>query len=94
MPKNTRSPSNSSSSTANSPGTGHRPLHVKLGRAAAAAAALAGVCPICRVRRGDVEMGFGPMYTRVCTTCADPIWHAMGLYDWAKKLVSFSKGKG
>jgi hypothetical protein len=91
MPKSKQSPSNNSKDTM---GTGPRPsLHVKLGRAAAAAAALAGVCPICRVRRGDVEMGFGPMYTRVCTECADPIWHAMGLYDWAKKLVSISKGK-
>lgn len=60
-------------------------------RAGTAVAAAAGrPCPLCASPTRDVELievAVGPVYMKVCRVCAEPVWNALGLFDWVRRRL-------
>lgn len=43
-------------------------------------------CPLCGALAADTRLALGALSLEVCSNCSQGAWHAMGLFDWAKKL--------
>lgn len=57
-----------------------------VGREATSLAATLPVCPLCGSRAADTKVSVGPVSVEICTPCSEPIWHGLGLAQWAKKF--------
>ena len=45
------------------------------------------VCPLCGDRAADTRVAIGPVSVEICKPCSDPVWHGLGLFQWAKKFL-------
>lgn len=43
-------------------------------------------CPLCGNRAADTRVSVGPISMEICAGCSEPIWHGLGLAQWAKKF--------
>lgn len=43
-------------------------------------------CPLCGSRAADTKVSVGPISMEICTECSEPLWHGLGLAQWAKKF--------
>jgi hypothetical protein len=44
------------------------------------------LCPLCKRGTATTEIQVGPIYTKVCVECSQPVFHAFGLLEWFKRF--------
>jgi hypothetical protein len=56
------------------------------GKVQTSLAATLPVCPLCGSRAADTKVSIGPVSVEICSECSKPLWHGLGLAQWAKKF--------
>lgn len=51
------------------------------------ASVVAGKCPMCQLNVASTEVTVGKIVIKVCETCSQPLWNAMGVVSWVQSKL-------